>query len=341
MYRLYVERKPGFDNEAKSYLTQINGFLGISGVTGVRYFNRYDIENVTEEVAKISATRIFSEPQSDFVTFENLPQIEGNQIVWEYLPGQYDQRADSAEQCLSLLRAGLKDVKTNSEPPVVRCAKIVFLSGDISDDELTKIKNYLINPVDSRLTDDKKTETLKMQITNPDDIPVVEGFIKMDDAALEDYRNKMGLAMDHADIKFLQDYFIGEGRDPVETEIRVLDTYWSDHCRHTTFLTELKDIKIEKGPYSKLFEKSLKNYTKMRTDLYAGRTDKPVCLMDMAVIGMKYLKKHGMLEDMEVSEENNACSVYIDVHYTSDERLWHLPAVHSALQCVLSGSGCK
>ena len=319
MYRLYVERKPGFDNEAKSYLTQINGFLGISGVTGVRYFNRYDIENVTEEVAKISATRIFSEPQSDFVTFENLPQIEGNQIVWEYLPGQYDQRADSAEQCLSLLRAGLKDVKTNSEPPVVRCAKIVFLSGDISDDELTKIKNYLINPVDSRLTDDKKPETLKMQITNPDDIPVVEGFIKMDDAALEDYRNKMGLAMDHADIKFLQDYFIGEGRDPVETEIRVLDTYWSDHCRHTTFLTELKDIKIEKGPYSKLFEKSLKNYTKMRTDLYAGRTDKPVCLMDMAVIGMKYLKKHGMLEDMEVSEENNACSVYIDVHYTADE----------------------
>ena len=319
MYRLYVERKPGFDNEAKSYLTQINGFLGISGVTGVRYFNRYDIENVTEEVAKISATRIFSEPQSDFVTFEELPQIEGKQIVWEYLPGQYDQRADSAEQCLSLLRAGLKDVKTNSEPPVVRCAKIVFLSGSVNDDELTKIKNYLINPVDSRLTDDKKPETLKMQITNPDDIPVVEGFIKMDDAALEDYRNKMGLAMDHADIKFLQDYFIGEGRDPVETEIRVLDTYWSDHCRHTTFLTELKDIKIEKGPYSKLFEKSLKNYTKMRTDLYAGRTDKPVCLMDMAVIGMKYLKKHGMLEDMEVSEENNACSVYIDVHYTADE----------------------
>ena len=319
MYRLYVERKPGFDNEAKSYLTQINGFLGISGVTAVRYFNRYDIENVTEEVAKISATRIFSEPQSDFVTFENLPHIEGKQIVWEYLPGQYDQRADSAQQCLSLLRAGLKDVKTNSEPPVVRCAKIVFLSGDISDDELTKIKNYLINPVDSRLTDDTKPETLKMQITNPDDIPVVEGFIKMDDAALEDYRNKMGLAMDHADIKFLQDYFIDEGRDPVETEIRVLDTYWSDHCRHTTFLTELKDIKIEKGPYSKLFEKSLKNYTKMRTDLYAGRTDKPVCLMDMAVIGMKYLKKHGMLEDMEVSEENNACSVYIDVHYTADE----------------------
>ncbi len=158
-----------------------------------------------------------------------------------------------------------------------------------------------------------------MESEIPSDIPVVEGFIKMNDKKLEDYRVKMGLAMDHADIKFLQDYFIGEGRDPVETEIRVLDTYWSDHCRHTTFLTELKDIKIEDGPYADLFKKSLENYNNMRTDLYAERTDKPVCLMDMAVIGMKYLKKHGKLDDMEVSEENNACSVYIDVHYTADE----------------------
>lgn len=319
MYRLYVERKPGFENEAKSYLAQINGFLGISSVTGVRYFNRYDIENVTEEVIKIAATRIFSEPQSDFVFFENLPKTEGKEIVWEYLPGQYDQRADSAEQCLSLLRAGLKDVKTNSEPPVVRCAKIVFLAGEVSDDEIKKIRNYLINPVDSRLTDDSKPETLKMQIKNPDDIPIVSGFIRMDDAALESYREKMGLAMDFADIKFLQDYFKSENRDPIETEIRVLDTYWSDHCRHTTFLTELKDIKIEDGFYSELFKKSLENYNEMRADLYAGRKDKPVCLMDMAVIGMKYLKKHGKLDDMEVSEENNACSVYIDVHYETDE----------------------
>ena len=320
MYRLYVERRPGFENEAKSYLAQINGFLGISGVTGVRYFNRYDIENVSDQVAKIAATRIFSEPQSDFVFTEKLPKNKSsNQIIWEYLPGQYDQRADSAEQCISLLRAGLKNVKVNSEAPVVRCAKIVLLDGKISDAELKKIKDYLINPVDSRLTDDKKPKTLKMTAENPADIPVVEGFIKMDDDALEAYRNKMGLAMDHLDIKFLQDYFKGEGRDPVETEIRVLDTYWSDHCRHTTFLTELKDIQIEDGPYAPLFKKSLENYTNMRTEMYAGRTDKPVCLMDMAVIGMKYLKKHGKLEDMEVSEENNACSVYIDVHYTADE----------------------
>ena len=319
MYRLYVERKPGFENEAKSYLSQINGFLGISSVTGVRYFNRYDIENVSDEVAKIAATRIFSEPQSDYIFTEELPESDGTEIIWEFLPGQYDQRADSAEQCLSLLSAGLKGVKTNSEPPVVRCAKIVILSGKVSADEVKKIESYLVNPVDSRLTDDKKPDTLKMNVETPADIPVVDGFIKMDDKTLEEYRNKMGLAMDFADIKFLQDYFKGEGRDPVETEIRVLDTYWSDHCRHTTFLTELKDIKIEDGPYADLFKKSLENYNNMRTDLYAGRKDKPVCLMDMAVIGMKYLKKHGKLEDMEVSEENNACSVYIDVHYTADE----------------------
>ena len=319
MYRLYVERKPGFENEAKSYLSQINGFLGISSVTGVRYFNRYDIENVSDEVAKIAATRIFSEPQSDYVSFEELPAVEGKQIIWEFLPGQYDQRADSAEQCIGLLRAGLKNVKTNSEAPVVRCAKIVVLAGNPSDDDIKKIQNYLVNPVDSRLTDAEKPETLKMKMDVPADIPVVEGFIKMDDAAMEEYRNKMGLAMDLADIKFLQDYFKGEGRDPVETEIRVLDTYWSDHCRHTTFLTELKDIKIEDGIYADLFKKSLKNYEDMRTDLYAGRTDKPVCLMDMAVIGMKYLKKNGKLDDMEVSEENKDDASVSDESKTSEQ----------------------
>ena len=319
MYRLYVERREGFENEARRYLSEINSFLGIAGVKAVRYFNRYDIENVSDDVARIAATRIFSEPQSDFVFTEKLPEHSGKEIIWEFLPGQYDQRADSAEQCLSLLRAGLKDVKTLTVAPLVRCAKVVILEGDVSDEEIKKIQNYLINPVDSRLTDDTKPETLKMHSEEPADIPVVDGFIKMDDQALEAYRNKMGLAMDFADIKFLQDYFKGEGRDPVETEIRVLDTYWSDHCRHTTFLTELKDIKIEDGPYADLFKQSLENYNNMRTDLYAGRKDKPVCLMDMAVIGMKYLKKHGKLEDMEVSEENNACSVYIDVHYTADE----------------------
>ena len=322
MFRLYVERKPGFENEAGSYLAQINNFLGISAVTGVRYLNRYDVENVSEAVSKAAATRIFSEPQSDFVYYDKITVSENDTvIVWEYLPGQYDQRADSAEQCLSLLRAELSSTcKVGTEPPAVRCAKMVILSGKPTCDDIKKIENYLINPVDSRLTDDKTIpETLKIKSENPGDIPVIEGFIKWAEPELESYRQKMGLAMDLLDIKFLQDYFKSENRDPTETEIRVLDTYWSDHCRHTTFLTELTDIKIQDGPYSELFKKSLENYKAMRTEIYADRKDKPVCLMDMAVIGIKYLKKHGKLDNLEVSEENNACSIYIDVHYTHDK----------------------
>ena len=322
MFRLYVERKPGFENEAGSYLAQINNFLGISAVTGVRYLNRYDVENVSEAVSKAAATRIFSEPQSDFVYYDKITVSENDTvIVWEYLPGQYDQRADSAEQCLSLLRAELSSTcKVGTEPPAVRCAKMVILSGKPTCDDIKKIENYLINPVDSRLTDDKTIpETLKIKSENPGDIPVVEGFIKWAEPELESYRQKMGLAMDLLDIKFLQDYFKSENRDPTETEIRVLDTYWSDHCRHTTFLTELTDIKIQDGPYSELFKKSLENYKAMRTEIYADRKDKPVCLMDMAVIGIKYLKKHGKLDNLEVSEENNACSIYINVHYTHDK----------------------
>ena len=321
MFRVYVERKAGFQNEAERIYSEVKDFLGISGISGVRYLNRYDVENVSDEVAKAAAIRIFSEPQSDYCLYEKV-DIANNEtvIIWEYLPGQYDQRADSAEQCLSLLRASMaSSVEVGTLPPKVRCAKMVILKGSVSAADVKKIEEYLINPVDSRLADDKKPETLEIKTEVPGDIPVVDGFIAMDDSTLEEYRNKMGLAMDHADIKFLQDYFKKENRDPTETEIRVLDTYWSDHCRHTTFLTELKDIKIEEGPYSKLFEQSLKNYTQMRTEMYVGRDDKPVTLMDMAVIGIKYLKKHGKLDDMEVSEENNACSVVIDVHYTRDK----------------------
>jgi len=321
MYRIYVERKPGFRNEAGRMYSELTSFLGISGITGVRYLNRYDVENVTEAVVRSAATRIFSEPQSDYCTFETLPVQNGETaVVWEYLPGQYDQRADSAEQCLSLLRAGLAaEGGTGAEKPLVHCAKIVLLSGKIAAKDIERVEKYLINPVDSRLTDDHKPDTLKLKTETPGDIPVVTGFTGFDDRALQAYGDTMGLAMDLADIKFLQDYFRNEGRDPTETEIRVLDTYWSDHCRHTTFLTELRNITIENGPYAGLFKKSLENYTKMRTDLYAGRTDKPVTLMDMAVIGAKYLRKNGKLDDMEVSEENNACSVYVDVHYTTGE----------------------
>ncbi|WP_191013323.1 phosphoribosylformylglycinamidine synthase [Treponema zioleckii] len=320
MYRIYVERKPGFDAEANRIYSEITGFLGIAGVSKVRYLNRYDIENTSEDVSKMAASRIFSEPQSDLVS-ESVEIPSGDTvIVWEYLPGQYDQRADSAEQCLSLLRESLKNsVKVGNLPPRVRCAKMVILTGNIAASDVEKIQKYLINPVDSRITDEKIPETLEMKSEIPGDIPTVEGFIKFGKKELEEYRNKMGLAMDYADIEFLQKYFKSINRNPTETEVRVLDTYWSDHCRHTTFNTILKDIKIEKGPYKKLFESSLKNYEAMHADVYQNRKDKPLTLMDMATIGGKYLKKHGLLEDMEVSAENNACSIYIDVHYTTGE----------------------
>lgn len=322
MFRIYVERQTGFQNEAARILSEIKNFLGISGVTGVRYLNRYDVENISDEVFKSAVLRIFSEPQSDTVVYENLTiKSSETAIIWEYLPGQYDQRSDSAEQCLKLLQESFsKTSESTTLLPHVRCAKMVILTGRIAAKDVKKIQDYLINPVDSRLASKEIPETLEMKTESPNDIPIVEGFIKFKKTELESYLTQMGLAMDYADIKFLQDYFKKENRDPTETEIRVLDTYWSDHCRHTTFLTELKDIKIEKGPYEKLFKKSLDNYTSMRTDLYADRNDKPITLMDMAIIGMKYLKKMGKLEDMEISEENNACSVYIDVHYTTDKK---------------------
>lgn len=321
MFRIYVERKAGFQNEAARIFSEITGFLGIGGVTGVRYFNRYDIENVADEVAKASAVRIFSEPQSDFVIYDSLEvPADVTQIIWEYLPGQYDQRADSAEQCLTLLREGMKSAtKVGTEPPAVRCAKIVFLEGSVCADDVLKIQKYLINPVDSRLTDSSKPATLKMSSITPADIAVVSGFISKSESELDSYRKELGLAMDLADVKFMQDYFKSINRDPTFTEIRVLDTYWSDHCRHTTFLTVLDDVKIEDGPYASAFKKSLENYKAVRADLYADRKDKPVTLMDMACIGAKYLRKHGKLDDLEVSAEINACSVFIDVHYTSGE----------------------
>ena len=232
MFRIYVERKPGFQSEAASILGEINGFLGISSVKGVRYFNRYDVENTSEDVSKMAALRIFSEPQSDSVAYTELPTDPADTvIIWEYLPGQYDQRADSAEQCLSLLRESMRSTATvGTEPPRVRCAKMVILNGTVSADEVARIQKYLINPVDSRLAKAEIPETLEMKTEVPADIPTVEGFNALNKKELDSYREKMGLAMDLADIQFLQDYFKSIKRDPTETEIRVLDTYWSDHC---------------------------------------------------------------------------------------------------------------
>lgn len=317
MFRLYIERKLDFCNEAKRIYSEISAFLGITSVSAVRYLNRYDIENVPEDVCKKAANRIFSEPQSDICYFENIPlEADEQVIVWEYLPGQYDQRADSAEQCLSLLLADISSNKSTDAKPAVRCAKLVLLKGNPSTDDIVKIQNYLINPVDSRLANAEKPATLKMQVDVPDDIPVYQGFCNYTKGELACLIDLKGLAMDLDDLVFLQQYFISIERDPTETEIRVLDTYWSDHCRHTTFTTRLEDIIVEDGAYKEMFENSLKSYHAMRTDLYAGK-DKPVTLMDMACIGAKYLKKCGKLDDIELSEEINACSIYIDVHCTT------------------------
>ena len=319
MFRIYTERKQGFENEARRYLAEIKGFLGVNGVTSVRYLNRYDIENVSDSIAEKAACRIFSEPQSDICYFTHIPLKEEDTVIaWEYLPGQYDQRSDSASQCLSLLTSALEEEAPQAAPSV-RCAKLVILSGELSVEDIERIQKYLINPVDSRLASLEIPETLKMTISQPGDIPVYEGFNKLSTEELSALRDKMGLAMDMADIAFLQKYFQKEGRDPTETEIRVLDTYWSDHCRHTTFNTVLDDVKIEKSPFTEPIEASYAEYTQMRDELYGERAKKdaenakPLTLMDMACIGAKYLKKHGKLDDIELSEEINACSIYIDV----------------------------
>ena len=316
MFRIYVERKAGFRIEALRIHSEITHFLGIGAVTSVRCLNRYDVENVSPDVARAAVSRIFSEAQSDEVIFDSMDVAEDErQITWEYLPGQYDQRADSAQQCLSLLRESMKDqAVVEAKPPRVRCAKVVVLRGDVTDSELERIRAFLINPVDSRLDENESQipQTLQIAPPVPPDIQVVAGFTSFDKTSLDGFRQRASLAMDTLDLEFLQDYFRAEGRDPTETEIRVLDTYWSDHCRHTTFNTILDDISVQQGEYSPLLCRSLDTYKRLRHEVYGGE-GKPVSLMDMATIGAKVMRKRGLLSDLEVSEENNACCVYVDV----------------------------
>ena len=329
VYRLFVERKKGFENEARRTLAELVNFVGIKNLEGIRYFNRYDIEGITEEELSRAASQIFSEPQSDAVYRETLPARHNETVIAiEYLPGQYDQRADSASQCLALLKnvqSGAAGTASGS-PAIVRCARLFALSGILSTSDLEKIRSYLINPVDSRESASAKPDSLVMHTGNPNAVPVIKNFISLDAAGLSAFHKKTGLAMDLADIAFLQSYFKKENRDPTETEIRVLDTYWSDHCRHTTFNTVLENIAIENGPYAKTFRSALDAYSGIRAEIYAkraepkadGSVEKPVTLMDMAVIGAKALKKRGLLDDIEESAEINACSIFIDVKITDD-----------------------
>ena len=314
--RLFVEKKPGFDVEASQTLWDLRHNLGLKSLTALRLVNRYDISGLTGEQLDKAVVTVFSEPNQDNVYREVLPtENDWRVFAMEYLPGQFDQRADSAAQCAQLL--------TQGERPVVVSAKVVAVKGDITDSDFEKIQHYMINPVESRLASMDKPETLDMPVTVPERVADVEGFIEFNDQQMADYYGSMGFAMTLSDLKFCRDYFRDEEkRNPTVTELRVIDTYWSDHCRHTTFLTRLEKIEIEKGALTSVIEDALKEYYDARDEVYGKDTDRDVSLMDMALAGMKLLRKRGLIPDLDVSEEINACSIEVPVTIDGVTEQW-------------------
>ena len=308
VYRVYVEKKAGLANEAESLKKDIISFLGIQ-LSDVRLLNRYDVENIDKDLFEYAKNTVFSEPQLDIAT-ETLENTDGATVfAVESLPGQFDQRADSAAQCIQIISQG--------EKPLVRTAKVYVLKGDFSDAELAEIKKYVINPVESREATLDVVETLKTNYDIPETVETLEGFISLTKEQLSDFIDKYGLAMDIDDIVFCQEYFLSEKRDPTITEIRMIDTYWSDHCRHTTFLTTIDSVKFE----DKLLQDAYDEYLATRDAI--GRT-KPINLMDIATISTKYLAKNGKLPHLDESEEINACTVKIKVNVEGEEQDWLL-----------------
>lgn len=315
VYRVFVEKKKGNDIEAGQILEDLRGNVGLTGLEDLRIINRYDAQGLSDAEFDSAVKQVFSETNLDNVYYDLKIDDGWKYFATEYLPGQYDQRADSAAQCIQLLTAG--------ERPKVASAKVIAVKGDISDDEFEKIKSYIINPVESRVASMELPETLDIKTDVPADIVRIDGFIEMSGDEIAAYHGSMGLAMSVADLCWVRDYFKNdEKRNPSLTEIKVIDTYWSDHCRHTTFATQLDEITINEGKYSAAIEKALDQYFEARADLYAGRTDKIVCLMDMACIGTKYLKKHGYVDDLDESEEINACSINVDVEIDGKKEPW-------------------
>ena len=315
VYRVFVEKKKGNDIEAGQILEDLRGNVGLTGLEDLRIINRYDAQGLSDAEFDSAVKQVFSETNLDNVYYDLKIDDGWKYFATEYLPGQYDQRADSAAQCIQLLTAG--------ERPKVASAKVIAVKGDISDDEFEKIKSYIINPVESRVASMELPETLDIKTDVPADIVRIDGFIEMSDDEIAAYHGSMGLAMSVADLCWVRDYFKNdEKRNPSLTEIKVIDTYWSDLCRHTTFATQLDEITINEGKYSAAIEKALDQYFEARADLYAGRTDKIVCLMDMACIGTKYLKKHGYVDDLDESEEINACSINVDVEIDGKKEPW-------------------
>ena len=305
--RIYVEKKEPYAVRAGELKQEIKKYLDIKTLEEVRVLVRYDVEALSEDVYKKALVTVFSEPPVDNVYEGSFEKNEKDRVFSvEYLPGQFDQRADSAEQCVKLLN--------EKEEPIIRSATTYVLSGDISEEDFERIKAYCINPVDSRETDETVPETLVQKFDEPADVKIFDGFKDMPEAELKKLYDSLGLAMTFKDFLHIQNYFHGEeNRDPSMTEIRVLDTYWSDHCRHTTFQTELKNISFEDGDYKKPIEDTYKAYKETHDEMYKGRDDKFVCLMDIALLAMKKLREEGKLDDMEVSDEINACSIVVSV----------------------------
>lgn len=313
VFRIYVEKKEEFAVEANHVLSDIKTALSIQNLQKVRLLNRYDVEGVSKEIFETITTTILSEPAVD-VTFSEIPD-DGTYRIFavEYLPGQFDQRADSAAQCISFL--------TQDKRPWVKNARVYLLSGPITEREFKKIKSYLINPVESREASLETLETLSIQYQTPTSVKVLENFISLDKAQLKEFISDYGLAMDLDDIEFCQSYFRDtEKRNPTITEIRMIDTYWSDHCRHTTFSTQMNHIQFD----DELIEQTYKDYLVSREMVYGSKTDRPITLMDLATIGAKTLKKQGLLQDLDESEEINACSVKIKVQVENEEQDWLL-----------------
>ena len=305
--RLLVEKREGFDLEAKALMKDLKDSLHIDCIDDLRLLNRYDIEGLSDEICDSASKTIFSEPNLDVVYKEDVEYDKDAKVfAVEYLPGQYDQRADWAAQCVQIINEGQR--------PNINSAKLYILTGDIDDELFAKIKAYVINPVDSREASLEKPETLKLETEIPTEVATIEGFIDFSMEELEKFLKEQGLAMTIDDLKYVQEYFQNqEKRNPTITEIKVLDTYWSDHCRHTTFMTQIKDVEIEDGKFNEIIKETYSKYVEARNTIYIDR-QKDMCLMDIATIAVKELKAAGKLEDLDESEEINACSVNIDVN---------------------------
>ena len=314
--RVYVEKKPEFAVQARELEQEVKSYLGIGGVKKLRVLNRYDVENISDETFEKACRGVFAEPPVDLLYLEDFPHGETDRIFSvEYLPGQFDQRADSAVQCVQFIR--------EDELPVIRTATTYVLEGEITEEELEAVKAHCINPVDSRETGLEKPETLVTEYEEPADISVFSGFQQMEEEELKALYESLGLAMTFRDFQHIQNYFRKEEkRDPSMTEIRVLDTYWSDHCRHTTFSTELTDVTFGEGDYRQVIEDTYKEYLQTHSEIFKGREDKFVCLMDLALMAMRKLKKEGKLADQEESEEINACSIVVPVEVDGVEEEW-------------------